>query len=89
MPDNSFSPNEYATRAQGGIIIQRMLMKLHGLFHYKGKIEKVDQRNKSITLKINDTKTQFRISDDICIYMNKENEHSVSKLKIGCIYHSK
>ncbi|HHU69173.1 MAG TPA: S-layer homology domain-containing protein [Thermoanaerobacterales bacterium] len=72
MPDNSFSPNEYATRAQGGIIIQRMLMKLHGLFHYKGKIEKVDQRNKSITLKINDTKTQFRISDDICIYMNKE-----------------
>ena len=50
---------------------------------------KVDQRNKSITLKINDTKTQLRISDDICIYMNKENEHSVSKLKIGCIYHSK
>lgn len=70
MPDNTFCANEPATRDQGGIIIQRMLMKMYGIYDYTGKIVKADYRNKTTILEINDSNVQFRISDDVCIYIN-------------------
>lgn len=72
MPDNTFRPNEYATRAQGGILVQRMMKKLHGIYHYYGVVEEWDGTKNTLTLNINDTTAVFDISPDTSVFINEK-----------------
>lgn len=70
MPDNTFQPNQTATRAQAAVIISRMLEQMGTTYDVYGFIKKNDFEKGTLLITSDGHETEFEISYDISVFKN-------------------